>query len=124
MATTYILPRLVGMPKAIELIFTGDLVSGAKAAELGLANYAVPGEGVLERAMAIADRVAANAPLAVRWSKTSLSLVQHTAFDPKPAAVMEAHMQSRSLETDEMQEGVKALLSKREAVLILVDGDG
>mmetsp|Transcript_99487 Transcript_99487/g.309352 ORF Transcript_99487/g.309352 Transcript_99487/m.309352 type:complete len:286 (+) Transcript_99487:79-936(+) len=111
MATTYILPRLVGLPRAAELIFTGRLVSGTEAAELGLANHAAPGPEVLLRAMGIAREIASAAPLAVKWAKDSL--VQHVAFDPMPAALLEAHMQSRTSETKDSKEGVKALLGKR-----------
>eukprot|EP00928_Gymnodinium_smaydae_P058454 TRINITY_DN41660_c0_g1_i1.p1 TRINITY_DN41660_c0_g1~~TRINITY_DN41660_c0_g1_i1.p1 ORF type:complete len:294 (-),score=57.36 TRINITY_DN41660_c0_g1_i1:47-928(-) len=111
MATTYILPRLVGLPKATELILTGRIISGAEAAQLGLMNYAVPKEQVLEKAMELAREIASAAPLAVKWAKDSL--VQHTGFDPRPAAMLEAHMQSRSFETEDKDEGIKALLEKR-----------
>lgn len=111
MATTYILPRLVGLPKANELIFTGRVITGAEAAQIGLANYAVPKEEVLKKAMEIAREIASAAPLAVKWSKDSL--MQNVPFNPKPAALLEAHMQSRSFETEDTKEGVKALLQKR-----------
>uniref|UniRef100_A0A7S4QA87 Enoyl-CoA hydratase n=1 Tax=Alexandrium monilatum TaxID=311494 RepID=A0A7S4QA87_9DINO len=112
MATTYILPRLVGTPRAAELIFTGRLISGAEAAQVGLANYAVPQAEVLGKAMELAREIASAAPLAVKWAKDSLT--QHTAFDPLPAALLEAHMQSRTSETRDSKEGVKALLQKRQ----------
>ena len=51
MATTYILPRLVGMPKAMELIYTGRIMKGDEAAELGLANHSCDGaDDVLAKA--------------------------------------------------------------------------
>mmetsp|Transcript_125318 Transcript_125318/g.348693 ORF Transcript_125318/g.348693 Transcript_125318/m.348693 type:complete len:289 (+) Transcript_125318:72-938(+) len=111
MATTYILPQLVGLPRAAELIFTGRLVSGMEAAQLGLASYAVPNGQVLGKAMELAREIASAAPLAVKWAKDSL--VQHSAFDPRPAALLEAHMQSRTSETRDSKEGIKALLQKR-----------
>ena len=63
MATTYILPRLVGLPRAAEWLFTGRLMSGAEAAEAGLANYACSGpDAVLEKARELArDRVGGTA---------------------------------------------------------------
>lgn len=111
MATTYILPRLVGLPKAAELIYTGRLVNGADAAEMGLANYAVSKADVLPKAMELAREIASAAPLAVKWAKDSL--VQNTTFNPRSAALLEAHMQSRSAETKDYKEGTKALLEKR-----------
>jgi enoyl-CoA hydratase len=114
MATTYFLPRLVGVPRAAELLFTGRLVTGEEAAQLGLANYAVSEAEVLPRALAMAREVASAAPIAVRWTKRSL--YQNVSWDPVSAAREEAHAQSRTLETDDSKEGVKALLEKREPV--------
>jgi len=111
MATTYFLPRLVGVPRAAELLFTGRLVSGEEAAQLGLANYAVAEDQVLPRAQDLARDIASSAPIAVRWTKRSL--YQNADWDPVPAAYAEAHAQSRTLETDDSKEGVKALLEKR-----------
>jgi enoyl-CoA hydratase/carnithine racemase len=114
MATTYLLPRLVGMPRAAELLFTGRLLSGTEAAEFGLANYAVAEDQVLPKAMELAREVASAAPIAVRWTKRSL--FQNFDWDPVPAARAEAHAQSRTLETEDSKEGVRALLEKRAPV--------
>jgi enoyl-CoA hydratase/carnithine racemase len=114
MATTYFLPRFVGIPRAAELLFTGRLVSGAEAAELGLANYAVAEDEVLPRSLEIAREIASCAPIAVRWTKRSL--YQNVDWDPVSAARAEAHAQSRTLETEDSKEGVKALLEKRAPV--------
>ena len=136
MATTYILPRLVGMPKAMELIYTGRIMKGDEAAELGLANHSCDGaDDVLAKAQVrgqpaslltglrcahtdgavfqeIASTIAGNAPLAVRWSK--ISLTQNVPFDPRAALLLEAHMQSRTGETADQKEGIRALLEKRD----------
>ena len=114
MATTYFLPRLVGIPRAAEWLFTGRLVSGEEAAQAGLANYAVPGDAVLGKGRELATEIAAAAPLAVRWTKRSL--YRGLGWDPRGAAEMEAHAQSRTVETEDAQEGIKALLEKRDPV--------
>lgn len=114
MAATYFLPRLVGLPRAAELLFTGRLFSGAQAAEYGLVNYAVPEDQVLARSMEIAREIAGAAPIAVRWAKRSL--YQNVSWDPVSAARAEAHAQSRTLETEDSKEGVAALLEKRTPV--------
>ena len=114
MASTYILPRLVGLPKALELLLTGRLVNGAEAAELGLANHAAEGEGVIAKAREIATEIAGAAPIAVRWAKQSI--YRNVAWDPKDAALIEAHAQSRTVETEDSREGIKALLEKRPPV--------
>ena len=111
MATTYILPHLVGLPRATELLLTGRLVSGQEAAEIGLANYAVTGDQVLARARELAREVAAAAPIAVRWTKKSI--YRAASWDPTREAELEAHAQSRTLETQDSKEGIRALLEKR-----------
>jgi enoyl-CoA hydratase/carnithine racemase len=112
MANTYILPRLMGVPNAVELLLTGRLVDGAEAARRGLAHYAVAPEQVLARARELAREIASAAPLAVRWTKRSI--YQGLAWDPKTAARYEGHVQSRTFETEDFREGTTALLEKRE----------
>lgn len=111
MATTYLLPRIVGIPRAAELILTGRIITGAKAAEFGLMNYAVPADEVLTKSMELAAEVASCAPLANRWAKRSL--YQNVDWNPRPAAQHEADLQSRTIETEDHKEGVSALLEKR-----------
>src|SRR3984957_3756769 len=64
------MPKRLPMAIALELAMTGDAISAARAFELGLVNRVVPAGVVLEEAVALADRIAANAPLAVRYSKS------------------------------------------------------
>jgi len=114
MATTYILPRLVGLPRAAELLFAGRIVSGAEAAELGMVNHAVAEAEVMPRALELAREIAGCAPIAVRWTKHSL--YRNYGWDPVSAAEGEAHAQSRTFETEDSKEGVAALLEKRAPV--------
>jgi enoyl-CoA hydratase/carnithine racemase len=111
MATTYILPRLVGLPKAAELLLTGRIIEGTEAAELGLANYAVPADQVLDKAWELAREVASCAPVAVRMTKRSL--YEHIDYNAVTAAYHEAQLQSRTIETEDQREGIAALLEKR-----------
>ncbi len=111
MATTYLLPRLIGLPRATELLLTGRIVTGEEACQLGLANYAVPGDQVLAKARSLAEEIAGAAPLAVRWTKQSI--YRNLDWDPVSAAHDEAHAQSRTLETEDAKEGIAAMLEKR-----------
>lgn len=111
MATTHLLPRLVGFPKAAELLFTGKLIKGAEAHELGLVNHAVPGDEVLSMAMEMARQIAANAPIAVRLTKRFL--YQGQKEEIRNAAYAEAFAQSATLQTEDAKEGMAALLEKR-----------
>lgn len=112
MATTYFLPRLVGLPRALELLLTGRLFDGREAAQLGVASdTGETQEEVLGKAMAIAEQIAANAPIAVRWTKRSV--YRHAGGDARAAAWDEANLQSWTMRTDDMKEGTRALLEKR-----------
>jgi len=111
MATTYLLPRLMGVPRATEFLLTGRIVTGAEAAEAGLVHYAVDADEVLSKARELANEIATAAPQAVRWTKRSI--YRGLDWDPVNAARFEAHVQSRSSETEDFREGVKALLEKR-----------
>jgi enoyl-CoA hydratase len=62
--------ELTGPAVAKELLFTGEVVHGARARELGLLNRTVPGHDLWTAARSLADAIAANAPLSVRHTKT------------------------------------------------------
>src|SRR6202046_1278753 len=64
------MPKRLPMAVALELAMTGDPIDAARAYDLGLVNRVVPSGVVVEEAIALADRIAANAPLAVRYSKS------------------------------------------------------
>jgi enoyl-CoA hydratase/carnithine racemase len=114
MAITYLLPRLIGLAPAAELLFTGRVIDGVEAARLGLANRAVPRAELLEAAKALGREIAAAAPLAVRLMKRALH--RATAFDPRPAADHEALAQALTFESADAAEGIRALLEKRRPV--------
>ncbi|HUX04346.1 MAG TPA: crotonase/enoyl-CoA hydratase family protein [Acidimicrobiales bacterium] len=63
------LPKRIPLAVAYEMALTADPIDAARAYELGLVNRVVPGDQVLEVALALAERIATNAPLAVRTSK-------------------------------------------------------
>jgi enoyl-CoA hydratase/carnithine racemase len=111
MAITYLMPRLTGVPKAVELLLTGRILSGEEAASAGLVHYAVEPEQVMARALELAREIAKAAPLAVRWTKQSI--YRNLDWSPRRAAQLEAMVQSRTMETQDFREGVSALLKKR-----------
>ncbi|MFC5745620.1 enoyl-CoA hydratase/isomerase family protein [Actinomadura rugatobispora] len=69
---SYLLPRLVGMAAAADLLFSGRLVTAAEARDLRLVHQTVPDDELLERAMELAQRISAMPPLGVRSSKRLL----------------------------------------------------
>jgi enoyl-CoA hydratase/carnithine racemase len=64
------LPKRLPMAVALELAMTGDPIDARRAEALGLINKVVPADSLLAEALALAERIAANAPLAVRYSKS------------------------------------------------------
>jgi enoyl-CoA hydratase/carnithine racemase len=111
MAISYLLPRLIGVARASELLLTGRLVDGAEAERLGILNRAVATDEVLREALALARTIADNAPLAVRATKRAIQ--RGLGLQVRDAARLEAYAQAESLATDDAREGIAALLAKR-----------
>lgn len=114
MAISYLLPRLIGVARANELLFTGRLVDGAEAEALGILNRAVAAADVLPEAMALAKTIAGNAPLAVRATKRAIQ--RGLELQVRDAARLEAFAQAETVTTDDAREGIAALLAKRAPV--------
>jgi enoyl-CoA hydratase/carnithine racemase len=108
MATTALLPEAVGMQRARELLFTGRLISGAEAVELGIALPA--GESVLDTALATAGQIAGAAPIAVRLTKTALASGQPSVDQ---ALSWEALAQPVTTQTADFTEGITARRENR-----------
>jgi enoyl-CoA hydratase/carnithine racemase len=111
MAVSYLLPRLVGVSRANELLFTGRLFDGAEAERIGLLSRCVEAADVLPTAMDMASEIAAAAPLAVRLTKRSI--YRGLDWAPRHAGELEAEAQASTLDTGDAREGIAALLGKR-----------
>ena len=111
MSISYLLPRLIGIARASELLFTGRLVDGDEAERIGLLSRAVPAADVLPAALTLARTIADNAPFAVRETKRAIR--RGLALEVRDAARAEAHAQAASLAMDDAREGIAALLEKR-----------
>lgn len=74
-----LIQELVGPGKAKELLFTAENIDGQEACRIGLVNYAVPLEELMEKAMEMAGKITANSPFSIRMIKRGLSLAQAEA---------------------------------------------
>ncbi len=111
LAISYMLPRVIGLPMAMELLLTGRLISGDEVARIGLANYVEDPDKVLAKAWSLATEIAGAAPMAVRAMKKSI--YRGIAPEPLRALEYEAHNMARTLQTNDFREGTRALLEKR-----------
>jgi len=111
MAGTYTTPRIVGMAKACEVIFTGKLYTGEEAYALGLVNRVVPSGKVMDEAFALAREIAANAPIAVRLAKKALYKGDDALLDA--AIEIESDYQAYTWTTEDAKEGITAMTEKR-----------
>jgi enoyl-CoA hydratase len=104
-------PALVGMARAKELLLTGDLISGAEAARIGLVNHAVP-PGELDAKVAdVARRILGNPRWAVRWTKTVMNLHLRQAANLTADAAVAYEMLSNAMA--DRAEAVAAFKEKR-----------
>ena len=107
------LPRLVGRGRALELLLTGDAIDAAEAHRIGLVNRVVKKEDLLAQAEAIARKILAAGPIAVKYTLEAVDRGLDLPLDQ--ALVLEADYFGRCFETKDMREGARAFLEKRPA---------
>jgi enoyl-CoA hydratase len=105
------LPRLVGKGRALHLILTGETISAQEAYRIGLVNEVVSAESLIERAEAILKQVAANAPIAVKFSLDAAN----KGLDSSQSAglALEAAYFGICAASEDKKEGTSAFLEKR-----------
>lgn len=108
---SWVLPRTIGMSRAAELLYTGDVIDAATALDWGLVSRVVPNESLMDEAMALATRIAAQPPQALRLTKALLRQGQVGSYDA--ALEMAAVSQAIAHRTEDHREGVSAFLEKR-----------
>jgi enoyl-CoA hydratase/carnithine racemase len=108
---TYFLPRLVGMAKACELIFTGRVIDAEEALALGIVSQVVPPEQLMPAVLTIARAIAEGPPVAIRLAKRAL--YRNQDVDLRAALEFETYAQNICAETEDAKEGIRAFVEKR-----------
>ena len=107
----WLLPRVVGMSKALEMSFTGDMVDADEALACGLVSKVVPHEQLMDAARELAGRIAANPPQALRMTKRLLREGQHVRLDT--LLQLSASYQAMAHKSEDHAEAVAAFFEKR-----------
>lgn len=106
------LSRLVGLGMAKELIFTGKIVNAEEAYRIGLVNRVIEPENLLNDAKALANTIAAQAPIAVALSKAAINRGIQTDIDT--ALSYESEVFGECFATEDQKEGMTAFIEKRD----------
>lgn len=114
MGASYFLPRLVGLSRAAEILYTGRFIDAATAERIGLVSRVIPDDKVDEEALELAREMLRNSPFGLRMSKELLN--QNIDAPSLASAIhLENCTQTLCLLTEDFTEGVLAFLQKREA---------
>lgn len=106
------LPQLIQRSTAARLLLTGDLLSGEEAEGLGIVDFSVPAEEVLDEALALATRIATAAPLATRAIVDALRRDEHLSI--ADANVRTEDRLATLLASEDRREGARAFLERRD----------
>ena len=112
MGAAWLLPRIVGLAHATELLMLGDFMSAERAAAIGLYNRVVPGAGLMAEATEIAVRLARGPSAALGVTKQALN--EEASMDLVSAIEWEAQVQARCMQHPDFREAYEAFRAKRD----------
>ncbi len=114
-AGTYLLPRAVGLTKALELALICDPIDAREAERIGLVNKVVPHENLMATAREMATKIAKNAPLAVAMTKAAMYKGLHE-HDMAAHMDYEVYIMNILFATEDFKEGISSIWEKREPI--------
>jgi len=112
MGAAYLLPKLVGLAKATELLFLGDFISAKEAERIGLYNRVVPGADLIAATSELAEQLAAGPTFAI--AKTKEMLNRELDMSLAAALSCEAQAQALCMQHPDYREAYEAFVGKRE----------
>lgn len=107
------LPRIVGLGKAKEIIYTAKPITADEAYRIGLVNKVVEPETLMDETYAMAAQIAKNSPIALKYSKEAINKGMQTDMDS--AIAVENDLFALCFSTEDQKEGMKAFFEKRPA---------
>ena len=113
MGATYLLPRVVGLSKATELLMSGDFVAASEAERIGLYNRVVPRDQLESATREFAEKLASGPALGIAKTKEMLNREMHMGFES--ALEAEAVAQALCMQTPDFKEAHAAFVEKRPA---------
>jgi enoyl-CoA hydratase/carnithine racemase len=111
MGATWLLPRIVGLGRAAELLMTGDFIDAAEAHRIGLYNRVVPAERVLEEAREMAEKLARGPSFGLEVTKKML--LREASMDLLSAMAAEVEIQAACMQDRNFREAYDAFREKR-----------
>lgn len=111
---SYFLPRVVGIAKACELIFTAETIDAAEALKLGIVNAVVAPDELMAETCKLARKIASGPPVAIQLSKRAI--YHNQDVDLRAALEFETFAQNVCKDTEDAKEGVRAFVEKRAPV--------
>ena len=111
--TTFLLPRVVGVAKALEMMWTGDIIDAAEAARVGLVSQVVPADDLMKVSKEFAARLA-------RGPSVSIELMKRLTYEGAKTDSLQSQMahenfaQNVCSQTEDVKEGARSFLEKRE----------
>ena len=110
----WLLPRTIGMSRAAEMALTGDMVDATQALAMGLVSSVVAPQELVNAALSLAERIAANPPQALRWTKQLLQQGRQGTLDD--ALHQAGVLQGQAHQTADHAEAINAFFEKRQPV--------
>ena len=109
--TSHLLPQIVGLPKALELMYTGQMVDAQEALRLGLVSQVVPHEELQSAAFSLARKLAQGPPLALALTKRLA--YNGLAPDIEEHCDLEIYLQRICIDSEDFKEGIQSFQEKR-----------
>ncbi len=108
---TYLLPRTVGTSKALEMMYTGEIISAGEAQQIGIVSRVIPAAGLMTAARELADKIAKQAPIPVELTKKMVNRreIEKMAYQLD----LETWAQNICLKTADHRASVQAFLDKQ-----------